>query len=129
MNILQKEDGIEIENAHYIEAMELPNMDVAKDKKPDEVLDNSGQTEFRSAIGKLTSLAYSTRPDICFELKLLSTKLNNATRKDLQMSYKKILKVKSEIVSIKYPNLGKSQIDLQFQGKNYSHDLASLEVT
>ena len=35
-----KKDGRVIENTNYVQAMKLPNMDVAKDKKPDEVLNS-----------------------------------------------------------------------------------------
>ena len=107
MNIIQHNSGIHVENEHYIKSLELPNMNIVKNLKMDDVMDSHGQTEFRSAIGKLSSLAYSSRPDICFDVKRLSTKLNNATKKDLQTALKRMMKVKAEKVSMKYPSLGK----------------------
>ena len=62
-------------------------------------------------MGKLSSLAYSTRPDICFDVKTLSNKFNKATKRDLQMAMKRMMKVKSEQVSLKYSNIGKDLRD------------------
>ena len=76
-------------------------MEVAKNLRMEELLDHRGQTEFRSAIGKLTALAHTSRPDICFDVKILSSKFNKATKKDLQTACKRMIKVKSEETFIK----------------------------
>ena len=75
------------------------------------MLNHECQTEFRSVIGKLTSLAHTSRPDICFDVKLMSSKLGKATKKDLQTAMKKMLKLKTEVTSMKFPNLGKNLHD------------------
>ena len=54
--------------------MELPCIEVAKNLRMEELMDHKGQTDFLSAIGKLTALAHTSRPDICFDMKILSTK-------------------------------------------------------
>ena len=58
-------------------------------------------------MGKLSSIAYSSRPEICFEVKMLSTKFNNATKRDLQTAMKRMIKIKSEHVALKYASIGK----------------------
>ena len=106
INIVQCEEGFMTDNNHYVQALELPCMEVAKNLRMEELLDHRGQTEFRSAIGKLTALAHTSRPDICFDVKILSSKFNKATKKDLQTACKRMIKVKSEETFIKYPDLG-----------------------
>ena len=106
INIAQCEEGFMTDNNHYVQALELPCMEVAKNLKMEELLDHRGQTEFRSVIGKLTALAHTSRPDICFDVKILSSKFNKATKKDLQTACKRMIKVKSEETFIKYPDLG-----------------------
>ena len=94
------------DNNHYVQALELPCMEVAKNIRMEELLDHRGQTEFRSAMGKLTALAHTSRPDICFDVKILSSKFNKATKKDLQTACKRMIKVKSEETFIKDSYLG-----------------------
>ena len=106
MNITQYEEGFEMNNNHYIQALTLPNMDVAKNLKMEDLLDAKGQTEFRSAVGKLTALANTSRPDICFDVKLLSSRFNKATKKDIQTACKRMIKVKSDFVNMRFPDLG-----------------------
>ena len=45
-NFVQYEQGIWINNDHYVEAMAMPDMDLVKNCKADEVMDCEGQTEF-----------------------------------------------------------------------------------
>ena len=72
----------------------------------DEVMDAEGQTEFCSVIGKLASVAYHSRPDVCFEVKALSTRYGKATKQDLKLALKKMLKLKSETTRMVFPALG-----------------------
>ena len=74
-------------------------------------LNPDGQTEFRSAVGKLAALAHTSRPDICFDVKTMASKLGKATKKDLQSAAKKIMKVKTAWTSMRFPNLSKNLQD------------------
>ena len=47
------------------------------------IMNPDGQTEFRSAVGKHTALAHTSRPDVCFDVKTMASKLGKATKKDL----------------------------------------------
>ena len=93
-----------MENNHYIETLELPDMELVKHLKVDEQMDSAGQTEFRSVIGKLTSLAHTSRPDICFDIKILSSKFGRPTKRDLQTARKRMIKVKGEYTSMRFPD-------------------------
>ena len=70
-------------------------------------MDSAGQTEFRSVIGKLTSLAHTSRPDICFDIKILSSKFGRATK----TARKRMIKVKGEYTSMRFPDLEKEMDD------------------
>ena len=106
LHIVQYEEGIVIDTDHYVQAMDLPDMELVKFLKVNEVMCSDGQTEFRSVVGKLASLAHTSRPDICFDVKVLSTKFGKATKKDLQTAHRRMLKLKSESTSMRFPDLG-----------------------
>ena len=103
---MQYNEGIEIDNNHYIEALQLPSMEIVKNMKMDETLNGEGQTEFHSIVGKLTALANTSRPEICFDVKLLSSRYGKATKRDFLMANKRMIKVKSEKLTMRFPDLG-----------------------
>ena len=69
-------------------------------------MDAVGETEFRSVVQKLVSVAHHSRPDVCFEVKALSTQYGKATKQDMKLAVKKILKLKSETTTMVFPALG-----------------------
>ena len=107
MNFKQEDETIIVDHDHYIMALEEPDMELVKTKKNDEILDEEGQTEFRSVVAKLTAIGQHSRPDICFEAKALSSRYGKATKHDLKVAQKKILKVKSETTRMVFRNPGK----------------------
>ena len=106
LNIVQFKEGIKVDNNHYVQAMELPNMELVKNINLDTVMNNEGQTEFRSVMGKLTALAHTSRPDICFEIKVLASKFGKANKRDLQTALRRMIKLKSEDTTMCFPDLG-----------------------
>ena len=72
MNVIQQKDGIQIDFKHYIEAVEIPEIDEFEvcDKG---LLDDEGQTVFRSIVAKISTIGYRCRPDAVFETKVLSS--------------------------------------------------------
>ena len=55
----------------------------------------------------MSMIAYTSRPDMCFEVKSLSTKYGKATKSDLRNMKKKVVLLKAEEGSqMKYPNMG-----------------------
>ena len=45
-DFVQYEQGIQVNNDHYVEAMAMLNMNIIKNCKNEDVMDAEGQTEF-----------------------------------------------------------------------------------
>ena len=106
LNMIQKRNGIFINQDHYIESLELPDMQVAVNMKTDDILCPEGQAEFRGCVAKILYIGSQSRPDVCFEGKALSTKFGKATKGDLKSALKKILKLKGTETVMFFPDLG-----------------------
>ena len=106
MNMVQDNEGIMINQDHYIQSLDLPDMEAVESLKIDDVLDVEGQADFRGWVAKLLYIGFQSRPDVCFEAKCLSAKFGRATKKDLKSVYKKIQKLKGESTRMFFPNLG-----------------------
>jgi hypothetical protein len=106
MNMVQNNHGIFVNQDHYIQSLELPDMSSAKDLECDDILCNEGQAEFRSCVAKILYVGFQSRPDVCFEGKVLSTKFGKATKRDLKDALKKIKKLQGESTHMFFPDLG-----------------------
>ena len=106
LNMKQMKKAIMVDQNHYVANLEEPKLDDLSNLKNCDVLNDDGQTEFRSAVAKMSTIAYTTRPDLCFEIKALSTKYGKATKSDLRTVKRKIVLLKAEDGSqMKYPNM------------------------
>ena len=85
LNIIQERGSIQIDQNHFVEAFENPDMEVCAKDDLNEVMDEEGQTEFRSVGGKMAHVGQISRPDLVFEAKALSSKYGKASKKDLKM--------------------------------------------
>jgi hypothetical protein len=82
-------------------------MDGVKNLKVTDVLSETEQTEFRSAVAMLSTIAYTSRPDLCFEVKSLSSKSGKGTKTELRSIHRKIVLLKAEgCTSLAYPKMG-----------------------
>ena len=115
MNMTQTENGILIDQDHYVKGLELPDMDVAKDLHVNDELTAEGQTIFRGCVAKILHVGYQSRPDICFEAKCLSSKFGKATKGDLKTALKKMQKLQGIHTKMFFPRLG-SLSELTFVG-------------
>ena len=106
MNMIQNKEGVIINQDHYIESLELPDMSVAVNLKSDDILCPEGQAEFRGSVAKVLYVGSQSRPDVCFEGKALSTKFGKATKADLKSAMKKIQKLKGSETIMFFPDLG-----------------------
>ena len=106
MNMVQKHNGISINQDHYIDSLELPDMEVAVNLKSEDILCPDGQAEFRACVAKLLYVGAQSRPDVCFEAKALSTKFGKAVKGDLKSAMKKMLKLKGTETVMVFPDLG-----------------------
>ena len=106
MNMVQSEKSIVIDQDHYVQGLELPDMTIAEELKCDELLCAEGQTVFRGSVAKILHVGYQSRPDVCFQAKCLSSKFGKATKTDLKIALKKIQKIQGESTRMCFPDLG-----------------------
>ena len=106
MNMVQENNGIFVNQDHYIQSLELPDLSLVESMKVEEVLDVSGQSEYRGWVAKLLYIGFQSRPDICFDSKCLSSKYGSATKRDFKAVYKMIQKLKGERTCMSFPDLG-----------------------
>ena len=63
-------------------------------------------TEYRALTGQLSWAAENTRPDLCFDVRELSTRNKDASYSDLKKANKALKKAQKENLSIKFSRLG-----------------------
>ena len=81
MNMSRNELGdIIMDQDHYVESLEIPDISESQSLKRDEILNEKLQTTFRSLASKLNMLSMSSRPDFAIQAKMLTTKYGSATK-------------------------------------------------
>ena len=105
-NISRSDNDIILDQDHYVQNLEIPDMSAISHLKRDEILPVDFQTKFRSLASKLNMLALSSRPDIMFDAKVLTSKYGSATKRDMIKAVKMIRKVKDESTTLTLPDIG-----------------------
>ena len=77
-----------------------------EDDKVTDILPADGQSTFRGCVAKISHISYQSRPDVCFEAKVLSTKFGKATKGDLKSALKKMQKLQGVPTKMSFPDLG-----------------------
>lgn len=113
MQVKQKKDGIVVNQDHYIEMMDVPDVILTEDNS--EVLEEEGQTDFRGLVGKIGWLAGHSRPDVVFDHITLSTKVGHASVGDLKQAMKVMRKLRGETTEMKFSILGRIE-DWKIEG-------------
>ena len=72
----------------------------------DDLLDEDGQSDFRSAVGRIGWVSNSSRPDLAFNHLLLSTKIGSASMRDMKLAVKTIKQIKCDTTAMKFVHLG-----------------------
>ena len=106
MNMTQTGHSIIIDQDHYVQGLELPEMSITEGLNYDDQLCSEGQTIFRGCVAKILHVGYQSRPDVCFQAKCLSSKFGKATRSDLKAALKKMQKLQGEPTKMCFPDLG-----------------------
>ena len=104
--VKEDEDGIKIDQDKYVEGLEIPNVKNISALTKDSILDAEHQTIFRSLTSKLNMLSITARPDIAFDVKLLTSRYGKATKEDLLNVVKLVRKVKRDTTEFVIPNIG-----------------------
>ena len=109
LKVIQHEKAIEIENNHFIESFIIPDVKQLNGYNSKDVLNTFQQSEYRSIVRKLSALSYTTRPDLCYDVKLLSHRVGNAMKEDFICARKIMSKAKSMPTMIKFADIGDKQ--------------------
>ena len=100
---------IVIDQQHYVDAMEIPEMPELSKLKKAEILPDKLQSVFRSLASKLNVLAATVRPDYTYAAKYLTTRYNKATKSDMTRAIKLIKEAKQQPTQIIIPNVGQPE--------------------
>ena len=95
-----------LDQQHYVNALELPDMSRLNGFQKQDVLPQQLQSDFRSIASKLNMLSGSCRPDFVFGAKYLTTRYGKATKSDFTQAVKMLKKAKQETTETVIPNLG-----------------------
>ena len=105
LNIDKEEGKVIIDQDHFVESILPPDLGKISSNKKSWKLDDEFQTQYRSLVSKLNILSMSARPDISFEVKVLTTKYGKALKLDLMKAIKVLEKVKRKTTKITIPNM------------------------
>ena len=100
------EGDLILDQQHYVNALELPDMSRLNGFQKQDVLPEQLQSDFRSIASKLNMLSGSCRPDFVFGAKYLTTRYGKATKSDFTQAVKMLRKAKQETTETVIPNLG-----------------------
>ena len=106
LNVIQSHKGISIDQDNYINALQLIHIPTESERPKDDPLTKSEKDMVRKYAGRLLWVANGTRPDISFDACQISNVGNSGTVSDLVRINKVIKKMKTEFVSVQYPDLG-----------------------
>ena len=106
LHVKQNTDSIVTDQDQYTDSLDVPIISGYEDSEEDDLLTDNDQAEFRSVVGKVGWVANTSRPDLAYDHLVLSTKLGNATLRDMKHAIKTMKKLKLDGTSMKFPNLG-----------------------
>ena len=106
LNIENEGGKIIINQDHFVDSIMPPDMTKISSNKKAWVLNEEYQTKYRSLVSKLNILSMSARPDISFEVKVLTTRYGKGTKLDLMKAVKVLQKVKRKTTKITVPDMG-----------------------
>ena len=105
MHVVQVGSTISTDQDHYVESLEIPDLSRYGDDL-EAVLDEEGQADYRSAVGRIGWVANASRPDLAYDNLVLSMKLGTASLRDMKLIVKIMKKMKCENTSMKFVDLG-----------------------
>ena len=107
LHIEQVDSEIYVDQNYYFRSLDVHDVRSFNNPGAGTELGVGSQTIFRSVVGKLTNISFTSRPDLCFFAKSMSSKYGKATLKDVKIVVKKLVLVKSSGNSkMFFPNLG-----------------------
>ena len=105
--VKKTKDAITLDQDHYIKTLCKTDLKLNPEAKLDDLLVEQDQVRFRSVAAKLAMLSVTSRPDLAFEAKIMTTRYGKATKRDMREALRRLRKLKTESTRMVYPNLGK----------------------
>ena len=100
IKVNQTGEEIEIDQDHYVEGLEIPELP----EEPDhDLVSEEDQEEFCALIGRIGWIAGHSRPDLVFDHIFLSTKVGKASAGDMKQAIKVMKKLRGESTKMKFP--------------------------
>ena len=129
MNYKKLPNGdIQIDQDHYFKELEIPDISGLSGMVKVDVLSEKWQTTFRSLASKLNLISLSSRPDIVFQAKYLTTRYGKATKSDMTTAVKLVRHIKEESSAHVIPNLGSNTKDWILVGCSDASNRSQLSV-
>lgn len=104
-DIGQKSDCVIVDQSEFVNQLNIVHLDPDRLLNKNENLSEKETTEFRSQIGKCSWAVRGSRPDFCFEIMELSTKLKNPIISDMIKVNKIVSQLKENRSFILFPFL------------------------
>ena len=109
----QDEEGITLDQKHYVDNITIPSLEASKLSKADNDLNEDELTLLRQMVGVTNWTVRATRPDLSYEMIFLSTKFKKGKISDLKYAKKVLLRLKDTAhVRIPAMNLEKAELYL-----------------
>ena len=106
LHIEKEDNGIVINQDHFANSIEAPDLKGISSLKKSSLLPEEFQTKYRSLVSKLNMLSVTARPDVAFEVKVLTTRYGKAIKHDIMKAIKLLEKVKRISTQITIPDMG-----------------------
>lgn len=96
-------EAVQVGQEDFVEELNL----IVENKgvKQEAALDSTDHTAYRGAVGSLLWASSTTRPDMAFDVALLSGSTSSPTMRDLVLSNKTVKRAKRTKVTLNYPRL------------------------
>ena len=105
LNIKQEMNGISVDQESYIKSLNQIEVSQRKSQRRDMRLNEEETHLYRSVVGQLNWIGTQTRPDISFDVCVLSMQFGKCTVGDLMDANKVVKRVKTDQVSLFFPML------------------------
>lgn len=104
-SVHQQDDNIRLDHSDYVMKVNVKHIELGREINQEDILSENEQSLFRQMVGKLNWIVQGSRPDMAFEMVVLSTKLKQAQVKDLKRVSKTIRRLQEIDSLLTFPNL------------------------
>ena len=113
LHVTQKGDfGVLIDQVAYIQSIEPLEISIGRRALKSDFCTTAESSQFRRLVGKLNWVSTQTRPDISFDVCMLSSVMKKPQVSDLILANKVLLKAKDTPLSISFPALDVQEYQL-----------------